>query len=164
MLILVIAEHDNAELKGSTLNTVAAANAIGSDVHILVAGKDCSAVAEQAARIVGVSKVLSADSEEYENQLAENVAPLIVKLAPGYSHVLASATTNGKNILPRAAALLDVQQISDISGVESADIFVRPIYAGNALGNSSFFGLYQADYSTLHSFRSCCCRRWFCRC
>ncbi|WP_343560967.1 electron transfer flavoprotein subunit alpha/FixB family protein [Kiloniella sp. b19] len=133
MSILVIAEHDNAELKGSTLNTVAAANAIGGDVHILVAGAGCGAVAEQAAKVAGVSKVLNADSAEYENQLAENVAPLIAKLASGYSHVLASATTNGKNILPRAAALLDVQQISDIAGVESADTFVRPIYAGNAL-------------------------------
>lgn len=133
MSILVIAEHDNVELKASTLSTVAAAVAIGGEITVLVAGAACAAVADEAAKISSVSRVILADGAEYENQLAENLAPLIVKLAEGKSHVLASATTNGKNVMPRAAALLDVQQISDISGVVSADTFVRPIYAGNAM-------------------------------
>ena len=102
-------------------------------MHILVAGKDCRAVAEAAAQIAGVAKVLLADDAAYDHGLAENVAPLLVKLAPGYTHVLAPATTAGKNLMPRVAALLDVMQISDISGVVVADTFVRPIYAGNAL-------------------------------
>ncbi len=133
MSILVVAEHDNAELKPSTLHTVAAAAALGGEIHVLVAGKGCAGVAEAAAKVAGVTKALHAEAEAYEHQLAENLAPLIVKLAGGYSHVLAPATTFGKNVMPRAAALLDVQQISDISGVESADTFVRPIYAGNAM-------------------------------
>ena len=137
MTILVVAEHDNAELKPATLHTLGAAEQLaghgGGEIHLLVAGAGCGAVAEAAAKIPCVAKVLVSDGAEYEHRIAENLAPLIVQLAPDYSHVLASATTSGKNVMPRAAALLDVQQISDISGVESADTFVRPIYAGNAL-------------------------------
>jgi len=133
MSVLVIAEHDNASLKPATLHTVTAASAIGGDIDILVAGSGCRAAAEEAAKIPGVAKVLVAEAPALEHRVAEEVAPLVVKLAPNYGHVLAAATTSGKNIMPRAAALLDVQQISDISAVESADTFVRPIYAGNAL-------------------------------
>jgi len=137
MSILVLAEHDNAELKPATLNTLGAAEQLagqgGGEIHVLVAGAGCGAVAEAAAKIPCVAKVLVSDSAEYEHRIAENMAPLIVQLAPNYGHVLAAATTSGKNVMPRAAALLDVQQISDISGIESADTFVRPIYAGNAL-------------------------------
>ncbi len=133
MSILVIAEHDNASIKPATLNVVTAASQLGGDVHVLVAGSDCAAAGEAAAKIAGVSKVLVSNGAEYAQDVAENIAPLIVKLASGYSHVLAPATTYGKNILPRASALLDVQQISEISAIESADTFVRPIYAGNAL-------------------------------
>ena len=133
MAILVIAEHENGALAGATLNTVAAAQKIGGDVHVLVAGQGVSAVAEAAAKVAGVAKVLVADNAAYAHQLPENVAPLIVGLASGYSHVLAPATTNGKNFLPRVAAQLDVDQISEIISVESADTFKRPIYAGNAI-------------------------------
>ncbi|GAA6152588.1 electron transfer flavoprotein subunit alpha/FixB family protein [Pseudoteredinibacter isoporae] len=133
MSILVIAEHDNASLKGATLNTLAAAKAIGGDIHVLVAGTACGAVAEAAAQADGVAKVLLADNAAYENQLAENVAALVADLGKDYTHVLASATSNGKNIMPRAAALLDVQAISDIISVESSDTFKRPIYAGNVI-------------------------------
>ncbi|WP_295797657.1 FAD-binding protein [uncultured Microbulbifer sp.] len=133
MSILVIAEHDNAELKGATLNTIAAAKAIGGDIEVLVAGSGCGAVAEAAAKVEGVSKVLAADNAAYEHQLAENVAKLVADLGKNYSHVLAPATTTGKNMLPRAAALLDVQPISDIIAVESPDTFKRPIYAGNVI-------------------------------
>ncbi|TMJ52300.1 MAG: electron transfer flavoprotein subunit alpha/FixB family protein [Alphaproteobacteria bacterium] len=134
MAALVVAEHDNAALKPATLNAVAAAKEIaGHDVDILVAGKDCRAVAEAAAAVAGVHKVLLADDAAYDHRLAENVAPLLVRLAEGYSHLLAPATTSGKNLMPRVAALLDVMQISDISAVVSLDTFVRPIYAGNAL-------------------------------
>jgi electron transfer flavoprotein alpha subunit len=137
MAVLVVAEHDGAALKPATLNAVAAAAEIarlaGSDVHVLVAGSGCAAVAEAAAKIAGVAKVRLADDAAYAHGLAENVAPLLVKLAPDYSHILAPATTAGKNLMPRVAALLDVMQISDISAVEAADTFVRPIYAGNAL-------------------------------
>lgn len=133
MAILVLAEHDNATLKPATLNTVAAAQKIGGEIHVLVAGANCSNAAAQAANIAGISKVLKADDASLEHGLAENVAPVIVELAANYSHILAPATTFGKNILPRAAALLDVQQISDISGVIDADTFERPIYAGNAV-------------------------------
>jgi electron transfer flavoprotein alpha subunit len=134
MAALVVAEHDNAALKPATLNAVAAAKEIaGEDVDILVAGKDCGAVAETAAAVAGVRKVLLADDGAYDHGLAENVAPLLVRLAEGYSHLLAPATTSGKNLMPRVAALLDVMQISDISAVVSPDTFVRPIYAGNAL-------------------------------
>ncbi len=133
MSILVIAEHDNASLKPATLHAVTAAAAIGGDVHVLVAGSGCAAAADAAAKVAGVAKALVADSAELEHQLAENLAPLVVSLAKDYGHVLAPATSNGKNLMPRVAALLDVQQISDIIGVESADTFVRPIYAGNAI-------------------------------
>jgi len=133
MSVLVIAEHDNADLKPATLNTVSAAAKLGGDVVVLVAGKDCGAVADKAAKTQGVAKVLKADDARYAHGLAEPLASLIVSLAAGYSHVLAPATTSGKNVMPRVAALLDVAQISDISAVESADTFVRPIYAGNAL-------------------------------
>jgi len=133
MTILVIAEHDNNELKPVTLNTLAAANAIGGDVHLLVAGANCQAVADTAAQVSGVSKVLVADSAAYEHQLAENISKLVMTVAADYSHILACATTTGKNFLPRVAALLDVNQISDIIAVEAADVFKRPIYAGNAI-------------------------------
>ena len=133
MPILVIAEHDNVSLKTATLNTVAAAARIGGDIHVLVAGSACAAVATATAAVQGVSKVLVADAAHYAEQTAENIAALVVSLANGYSHILAPATTQGKNFLPRVAALLDVAQISDVVAVESADTFVRPIYAGNAL-------------------------------
>ncbi|WP_020590939.1 FAD-binding protein [Kiloniella laminariae] len=133
MSILVIAEHDNTTIKSATLNTVTAAAQLGGDVHVLVAGSGCADAGAAAAKIAGVAKVLVSDAPEYAQDVAENIAPLIVKLASGYSHILAPATTYGKNILPRASAFLDVQQISEISAIESADTFVRPIYAGNAL-------------------------------
>src|SRR5216684_1569113 len=137
MAVLVVAEHDNRALKPATLHTVTAAAEIaekaGSEVHILVAGKDCRAVAEAAAQIAGIAKVLLADDAAYDHGIAENWAPLIVKLASGYSHVLAPATTSCKNLMPRVAALLDVMQFSDISAVVAPDTCVRPIYAGNAL-------------------------------
>ena len=132
MAVLVYAEHDNAALKAATLNAVAAAKQLG-DVTVLVTGSGCRAVAEAAAKIDGVAKVLIADDAAYANEIAENVAPLIAKLADGFDHILAAATTSGKNVMPRVAALLDVQQISDISAVEGPDTFIRPIYAGNAL-------------------------------
>ncbi|MDX1738463.1 MAG: FAD-binding protein [Alphaproteobacteria bacterium] len=130
---LIIAEHDGAEIKAATLHTVTAAQAAGGDVHLAVIGSNCAAAGEAASKIAGVSKVLVADSAEYAAQLAENVAPLVVKLAEGYSHIWAPATTNGKNLLPRVAALLDVQQLSDVTAVQSATVFERPIYAGNAV-------------------------------
>ncbi|MFP5440310.1 MAG: electron transfer flavoprotein subunit alpha/FixB family protein [Gammaproteobacteria bacterium] len=133
MAILVIAEHDNASVKGATLNTVTAAAKIGGDVHVLVAGAGCGAAAQAAAKIAGVAKVLVADDAAYANQLPENMGKLIAGLAANYSHVLAPATANGKNFLPRAAALLDVEQISEIQEVVSADTFKRPVYAGNAI-------------------------------
>ena len=133
MVILVIAEHTNVELGAATLHTVAAAKAIGGDIHVLVAGAGSAAAAEAAAKIEGVSKVLSADNAAFEHQLPENVAPLIAELGKDYTHILAAATTGGKNIMPRVAALLDVDQISEIIAVESADTFKRPIYAGNAI-------------------------------
>ena len=133
MAILVIAEHDNDAVKPALLNTVAAASEIGDDIHVLVAGSQCASVAEMAARISGVTKVLVCDAAHYAHPIAENLAALIVPLADGYSHLLAPATSFGKNLMPRVAALLDVAQISDIVSVESADTFVRPIYAGNAL-------------------------------
>ena len=130
---LIVAEHDNAALKPATLNTLTAAGQLGGDVDVLVAGADCAGAAEAAAKLPGVAKVLAADAPEYAYALAENLAPLVAKLAAGYSHVLGPASTFGKNVMPRVAALLDVQQISDISGIESEDTFERPIYAGNAL-------------------------------
>lgn len=133
MAILVIAEHNNATLSSATFNTLAAARQIGGDIHVLVAGVGCEAVAKFAARAEGVARVLLADASVYAHQLPENLAPLIVELAPGYSHVMAAATTHGKNYLPRVAALLDVDQISEIVKVLGPDTFQRPIYAGNAI-------------------------------
>ncbi|MFM0738052.1 FAD-binding protein [Paraburkholderia xenovorans] len=133
MPVLVIAEHDNQVLKTATLNAVTAAARLGDDIHVLVAGSQNAAVAEQASRIAGVTRVRFADAAHYGHALAENLAALIVKIAPDYSHVIASATTTAKNVMPRVAALLDVAQISEIIAVESADTFVRPIYAGNVL-------------------------------
>ena len=133
MTALVIAEHDNKELKVSTQNTISAASKLDSDIHVLVAGSDCNSVAEEAATCEGISKVLYIDSKEYENFLAENIANLIKNVSDEYSSILAPATTNGKNYMPRVAALLDVAQISDISSVESEDTFQRPIYAGNCI-------------------------------
>ena len=130
---LVLVEHEGGEIKAATLNTVAAAKAAGGDITLLVAGSGCGGVAEAAAKIDGASKVLCADAPELESQLAENYAPLIVKLASNFTHVWAPADTFGKNILPRAAAMMDMQQISDITGVIDADTFERPIYAGNAI-------------------------------
>ena len=133
MSILVIAEHDNASLGGATLNTVTAAKQIGGDIDLLIAGNGCSAAAQAAAQVAGVTRVLLADDASLEGQLAENIANLVVSLAGNYSHVLTAATTFGKNFMPRAAALLDMSQISEISEVISADTFVRPVYAGNAM-------------------------------
>ncbi|WP_138379052.1 electron transfer flavoprotein subunit alpha/FixB family protein [Luteithermobacter gelatinilyticus] len=133
MTALVIADHDNTVLKDSTLNTITAAAKLGGDVHVLVAGSNCAAVAEAAAKVEGVTKVLVADAPDYEHPLAEVLAPLVVRLADGYDAILAAATTTGKNFMPRVAALLDVAQISDIIAVESPDTFQRPIYAGNAI-------------------------------
>jgi electron transfer flavoprotein alpha subunit len=133
MALLVVAEHDNQSLKSSTLVAVAAAAAIGGEIHVLIAGHNAKSAAEAAAKAAGVDKVLLAENPAYEHLLGEDIATLVVTLAPNYSHVLAPASTFGKNFLPRVAALLDVAQISDISGVVSPDTFVRPIYAGNAL-------------------------------
>ncbi|PIE47503.1 MAG: electron transfer flavoprotein subunit alpha [Gammaproteobacteria bacterium] len=132
MAILVYAEHDNASLKKATLNTITAATQMGGDVHVLVAGSGCQSVADEAAKVAGVSKVLLADNAAYANQLAENVSLLVTELAGDYSHVVASATTTGKNFMPRVAALLNVSMISDITAVVDANTFDRPIYAGNA--------------------------------
>ncbi|MCP4233249.1 MAG: electron transfer flavoprotein subunit alpha/FixB family protein [Aestuariibacter sp.] len=133
MAILVIAEHDNQQLKPATLNTVNAASQLNQPISILVIGSDCQAVAEQASAVSGVDTVLVADNAAYQHQLAENTAKLIAELASDFDYVIAAGTTTGKNTLPRVAALLDVAQISDIVAVKSADTFVRPIYAGNAL-------------------------------
>ncbi|WP_017387842.1 electron transfer flavoprotein subunit alpha/FixB family protein [Acinetobacter calcoaceticus] len=133
MSILVIADHNNQVLNGATLNVVAAAQKIGGDITVLVAGSGAQAVADAAAKVAGVSKVLLADNAAYANQLAENVAALVADLAKGYKYVLAASTTTGKNILPRVAALLDVSMITDIISIESANTFKRPIYAGNAI-------------------------------
>ncbi|WP_370261456.1 electron transfer flavoprotein subunit alpha/FixB family protein [Limnobacter sp.] len=133
MSVLVIAEHDNQSIKPATLNTIAAAQKIGGDVHVLVAGKGCGAAAEQAAKAAGVAKVLLADADTLADQLAENLSAQILAVAGNYSHILAPATSVGKNVMPRVAAKLDVAQISDIIGVEGADTFTRPIYAGNVI-------------------------------
>jgi electron transfer flavoprotein alpha subunit len=133
MAILVVAEHDNVGLKAATLNTIAAAVQLGADVHVLVAGAGCAEAAAAAAKVAGVAVVKMADAPQNANQTAENLAALVVAQAAGYSHVLAPATTFGKNFLPRVAALLDVAQISEIVGIVAPDTFVRPIYAGNAL-------------------------------
>ena len=133
MAILVYAEHDNKELKKATLNTVTAASKIGGDIVVLVAGLGCEAVAEQAAKVAGVSKVLCASNAAFEHQLAENVTKLVVSLAGDYSHIVVPATTTGKNFLPRVAALLDVNMLTDVTAVIDAETFERPIYAGNAI-------------------------------
>ncbi len=133
MPALVLAEHDNAQLKPASLNVVTAAAKAGGQVHVLVAGSGCAAVAQQAAQVAGVTKVLVADAPHLAHQLAENVAAQVVAVAQGYSHVFAAATATGKNVMPRVAALLDSAQVSDIISVESADTFTRPIYAGNAI-------------------------------
>ena len=133
MSILVIAEHDNNELKGSTLNTVTAASEIGGDITILVAGSNSSTVAEQASSIAGIKSVIHVDDPLYENFLAEDLGNLVVAVADGFNYILAPATTFGKNFLPRVAAKLDVQQISDIISVEDGDTFKRPIYAGSCI-------------------------------
>lgn len=133
MTILVIAEHDNSSLKSATLHTVTAALQLGSDVTVLVAGYECAEAATQASAIAGVSKVLCADAVCYTHQLAENVAPLVAELATSYSHVLAPATTSGKNVIPCVGALLDVQPISDVIRIDAEDTFARPIYAGNVI-------------------------------
>ena len=133
MSILLLAEHDGADLKAATLNAVTAATQIGGEIDVLIAGSGCQGAADAAAKLPGVAKVLLADNPAYGHALAENIAPLIADLADGYSHLVAPATSVGKNVMPRVSALLDVQQISDISEVVSADTFVRPIYAGNAM-------------------------------
>ncbi|MDS4014621.1 MAG: FAD-binding protein [Candidatus Accumulibacter sp.] len=133
MAILVIAEHDNTSIKAATLNAVSAAAKIGGELHLLVAGSACAAAAQAAAQIAGVSKVLVADAAHYADQLPENLSALVVAQAAAYSHILAAATTSGKNFMPRVAALLDVAQVSEIIGVVSPDTFVRPIYAGNVV-------------------------------
>jgi len=132
MTVLVIADHDNSALKGAVMNTVTAASALG-DVHVLIAGKDCNAAAEQADALTGVGKVLMADADIYAHALAETITLLVLSIAGDYSHIMLPATTFGKNAAPRIAALLDTQQLSDISGVVDADTFERPIYAGNAI-------------------------------
>ncbi|MBV8464551.1 MAG: FAD-binding protein [Burkholderiales bacterium] len=133
MTVLVIAEHDNAHLRASTLNTVTAASKLGGDVHVLVAGHNAGAAAEAAAKLAGVAKVLLADGAHLGHQLAENLTPVVVELAKSYSHILAPGSTFGKNVLPRVAALLDVAQVSDVTAIVSADTFERPIYAGNVI-------------------------------
>jgi len=133
MTTLVIAEHDNASIKSATRNTITAAAELGAEITLLVVGTDCQAAANEAASIAGVAKVLVADSAVYAHQLPEAVAPLIAQVASNFTHILAPATTTGKNLMPRVAALLDVAQISDIVTIKSADTFVRPIYAGSAL-------------------------------
>ena len=133
MTALVVAEHNNQELKPVTLNTVTAALGLDQDVHVLIAGNACSAVAEEAAKVSGVAKVLLVESDAYENFLAENIATLVSNISSDYDFILAPTTTNGKNVMPRVAALQDVSQISDISAIESSDTFQRPIYAGNCI-------------------------------
>ena len=133
MSTLVLADHDNGSLKQVTRSVIAAAQAIGGDIHVLIAGSNCGGAAAAAANCVGVTKVLVADAPAYANGLAENVAPLLVELAKGYTHVLAASTTYGKNVLPRAAAVLDVSMLSDVIAIDSPDTFQRPFYAGNAI-------------------------------
>ena len=133
MSILVVVEHDNEELKGATLNTITAAKEIGSEIDLLVAGFSCDSVADQASSIPGIGKVLVANSESYKNFLAENIGTLVSEVGKGYSHILAAATSNGKNFMPRVAALLDVSQVSEIISVLSEDTYERPIYAGNCI-------------------------------
>lgn len=133
MTILILAEHDNNHIKPVTLNVIGAATKIGGEIHILVAGSNCDNAANTAAKIPGVTKIIKADAPHLAHGLAEETAPIIIELASAYTHILAPATTYGKNILPRAAALLDAQQISDVITIESTDTFKRPVYAGNAI-------------------------------
>jgi electron transfer flavoprotein alpha subunit len=133
MATLIIAEHDNAVIKGAVLNTVTAGQKLGQEMHVLVAGFECASVAEAASKLSGVTKVLVADAESLKNCLVEDVADVVMTVAGNYSHVLAPATSFGKNVMPRVAALLDVAQISDVVEIQSEDTFIRPIYAGNAL-------------------------------
>ncbi len=133
MSILVLAEHDNSSISSSTLNTITAASKLGDDIHLLIAGANCDGAAQAGTQISGLTKVIKADADHLSHPLAEEIAPIIVDLASKYSHILAPATTFGKNILPRAASLLDVAQISDIISIESDDTFKRPVYAGNAI-------------------------------
>ena len=137
MSILILCDHENGQLSPVTLNTVSAASQFGSEMHVLVAGDQTGNVAKAAASIIGIAKVLVADDKSLENGLAENLAPLMQSLSGSYSHMLAAATTNGKNVMPRLAALLDVMQISDIIKIEDVNTFQRPIYAGNALSTVS---------------------------
>ena len=139
MSILVIAEHDNIELKGATLNTVTAAKEISSEIDLLIAGSNCSSVVDKASLLDGINRVLVADKPAYKNFLAENIGSLVAEIGKNYSHILAPATTNGKNFLPRVAALLDVAQISDISSIVNEDTFERPIYAGNCVATVQSF-------------------------
>ncbi len=133
MAILIYAEHDNSQLKSETLKLANAASKMGDELHLLVVGSNCAAVANQASKVDGVTKVLVSDNAAYEHQLAENVAELVAEIGKDYSHIVCAATTTGKNFMPRVAALLDVAQLSDVIGVQSSDTFVRPIYAGNAI-------------------------------
>ncbi len=133
MSVLILAEHDNAELKRASLHAVTAARSLGGEIHVLIAGAGAQSVAEEAARVAGVAKILHADDAAYEHPLAENLAPLVVGLADGYSHLIAAATTFGKNVMPRIAALLGVAQVSDVIEIVSESTFVRPTYAGNAM-------------------------------
>ena len=133
MSVLILVEHDNEQVKSSTFNTVTAARQVSDDLHALVVGCNCDAVAAAAAQIDGIQKVIKCDSDRYQYGLVENVAPVVESIAAGYSHVFAPASTFGKNLMPRVAAMLDVQQVSDISEIVSEDTFIRPIYAGNAL-------------------------------
>ena len=149
MSTLVIAEHDNSSLKKSVLNTITAASSIDGPVDVLIAGADCQAAAAAAAAVAGVRAVIIADGVAYLNQLPEAVAPLVVTVSGDYSHLFAAATTAGKNLMPRVAALLDVGQISDIVEVKSADTFVRPIYAGNAMATVQC-GDMQLQYKKQH--------------
>ena len=132
MSVLLIAEHDNSNLKVLTLNAINAASKIDSDIHVLVAGNKCESVSKEVAAVPLVKKVLQSESANYENYLAENLTPLVVKIAEKYTHIIASANTFGKNFMPRVAALLDISQVSDIIKINSPDTFIRPIYAGNA--------------------------------
>ena len=157
MSILVVAEHDNASIKGATLNTVAAAQKIGGDITVLVAGQSVGAAAEAAAKIAGVSKVLVADNAAYAHQLAENMGLLIAELGKGYQYILAAATANGKNYMPRAAALLDVSQISEITEVVSGDTFKRPIYAGNVIATVQSTDPIKVHHRAHHRLRRRCC-------
>ena len=154
MSVLVLAEHDNAELKRPSLNAVTAAQALGGEVHVLVAGSGAGPVAEAAAQVPGVAKVLHADDAAYEHGIAENLAPLAVGLAESYSHLIASATTFGKNVMPRVAALLDVAQVSEIIEIVSESVFVRPTYAGNALATVE-----STDARKVVTVRTTCVRR-----